>query len=106
MIKKGYIMRLFIGNLSYDTTEATLKEKFGADEVTIPTNDQGRPKGFAFVNVADDEKAKELIATMDKSDLDGRTIAVSEARPREDRSGGYNRGNDRNSGGGHGNWNR
>ncbi len=100
-------MRLFIGNLSYDTTEATLKEKFGADEVTIPTNDQGRPKGFAFVNVADDEKAKELIASMDKSDLDGRTIAVSEARPREDRSsgggGGYNRDN-RGSGGG--NWNR
>lgn len=102
-------MRLFIGNLSWNTTIETLQGLFGDGEVTIPTDKEtGRSKGFAFVNVADDAKAKELIESMNGKEVDGRTIAVSEARPREDRSnggGGYNRDNNR-GGGGHGNWNR
>jgi RNA recognition motif-containing protein len=85
--------RLYIGNLSYNTSEDTLRNTFGASQVIIPSDHQGRPKGFAFVEV-DEEKAADLITEWNGKDLDGRTIVVNEARPREDRpqqSGGYRR---------------
>jgi RNA recognition motif-containing protein len=102
--KKGnpVAKRLFIGNLSFNVTEQELQEAFaqwGASEVTIPTSDSGRPKGFGFVSVAD-EHASAAIAAMDGKDLAGRTIAVNEARPREDRGGGGGYGGGR--GGGYG----
>jgi cold-inducible RNA-binding protein len=78
--------RLYIGNLSYNTTEDTLTKTFSATAVVIPTDHSGRPKGFAFVDVEDDQ-ADELIQKWNGQDLEGRNIVVSEARPREDRSG-------------------
>jgi RNA recognition motif-containing protein len=82
--------RLFVGNLSFDTTEEDLRSAFaewGANEAAIPTGESGRPRGFGFVEV-DDDKAEAAIAAMNGSDLGGRPITVNEARPREDRGGG------------------
>lgn len=86
--------RLFVGNLSYDTTEADLEEAFGpydVSEVHVATDRMsGRPRGFAFVTVSD-EKAAEAISAWDGQELAGRPLTVNEARPREDR-GGYGGG--------------
>lgn len=81
--------RLYIGNLSYSTSEDALKNTFGATSVVVPIDHQGRPKGFAFVEV-DEEQAPKLIEEWNGKELDGRTIVVNEARPREDRGGQRN----------------
>jgi RNA recognition motif-containing protein len=87
--------RLFIGNLSFDVREDDLRaafEPYGATEVVVPTTDSGRPKGFAFVEVADDQ-AQAAIQAMNGKELQGREIAVDEARPRPTGdSGGGGRG--------------
>jgi cold-inducible RNA-binding protein len=86
--------RLYVGKLSYDTTESTLSELFGSvGEVVsvslITDRDSGRSKGFAFVEMADDGAAQEAINQLNGREVDGRNIAVAEARPkREDRGGG------------------
>src|SRR5262249_16956798 len=93
--------RLFVGNLSFDISESELVEAFsqwGATEATIPTTESGRPKGFGFVEVTDDQAAA-AISAMDGKELAGRTIAVNEARPREPRGGGGGGGD---GGGGYG----
>jgi RNA recognition motif-containing protein len=96
--------RLFVGNLSFDVTEDELQQAFsqwGATDATIPTSDSGRPKGFGFVDV-EDSQASAAIAAMDGKEIAGRTIAVNEARPREDRrtggGGGYGGGGGRSGG--------
>ncbi|MCH8979329.1 MAG: RNA-binding protein [Armatimonadetes bacterium] len=76
---------LFIGNLSYGTSESTLRDafsKYGSSEVRII---EGR--GFGFVEVEDDQ-AGAAIEEMNETELDGRKIIVNEARPRESRTGG------------------
>ena len=83
--------RLFVGNLSYSTTEETLKKHFeqcGTVESAEPISDRmtGRPKGFGFVEMATEEEAQKAIETLNGSTLDGREIAVNEARPREERT--------------------
>ena len=90
--------RLFVGNLSFDINEAQLQETFapyGCTGATIPANENGRPKGFGFVDVADDQAAA-AIAAMEGKELGGRNIAVSEAKPRPEvntwGSGGGGRG--------------
>ena len=100
--------RLFVGNLSYNTTEDDLREAFapyGVGEIFIPTNaDTGRPRGFAFVEVADDQ-LNAAIAAWDGKELAGRAIGVNEARPRENRprgGGGYGGGGGYDDGGGYG----
>ena len=88
--------KLYCGNLSYDTTEASLSEAFGAFGEVISVNmitDRmtGRSKGFAFVEMAEDNAAQEAINQLNGQELDGRTLKVAEARPqrrRDDRSGG------------------
>ena len=82
--------RLFIGNLSFNVSEDELLEAFtpfGATEVAIPVSESGRPKGFGFVTVPADQ-ADAAIQAMDGKDLAGRTVAVNEARPREQGGGG------------------
>ena len=82
--------RLFVGNLSFDTSEAELEEAFsqwGGSGATIPTNESGRPKGFGFIDVPDDQMDA-AIAGMNGRELAGRSLTVNEARPREDRGGG------------------
>jgi len=90
--------KLYVGNLSYETTEDTLRELFAGvgevDSVTLITDrHSGRSKGFAFVEMSKEEDAKTAIAQLNGTEVDGRTLNVSEARPREERpSGGFGRG--------------
>ena len=98
--------KLFVGGLSWDTTDASLKDFFAqAGTVTsasvITDKFSGRSKGFGFVEMASDEEAKEAIAKLNGQSLDGRTVAVNEARPQEPRSGG-SFGGGRSGGGGGG----
>jgi RNA recognition motif-containing protein len=83
--------KLYVGNLSYDTTSDDLREAFAqfgsvtSAEVMVD-RDTGRSRGFGFVEMADG--APEAIKGLDLTELQGRKITVSEARPREDRRGG------------------
>ena len=84
--------RIYVGNLSYQTTEgdlATLFEQVGqVDSVSVITDrDTGRSKGFAFVEMSNDD-AEKAIAQLNGTEVNGRTLTVNEARPREERSGG------------------
>jgi len=89
--------KLYVGNLSYNTTQEqlhTLFSKMGdiSEVVVITDRDTGRSKGFAFVEMATEEAAKEAIKRLNGSQLDDRTLTVSEARPREERSNSYGGG--------------
>jgi RNA recognition motif-containing protein len=85
--------KLYVGGLSYDTTEGTLKETFsGAGTVESATvimdRMSGRSKGFGFVEMSTDEEAQKAIEMFNGKDLDGRNITVNEARPMVPRNGG------------------
>ncbi len=91
--------KLYVGGLSYDTTEETLKNTFaevGTVETAVIINDRetGRSKGFGFVEMSTEDEAKKAIEALNGKELDGRTLIVNEARPQEPRprSGGYDRG--------------
>jgi len=82
--------KLYIGSLSYDTTEDALRDLFsGAGKVTsvaiIVDRISGRSKGFGFVEMSSEKEAKKAIEMFDKKELDGRSIQVSEARPMQKR---------------------
>jgi RNA recognition motif-containing protein len=86
-------VRLFIGNLPYGASEADLRAHFAAvaepSHVVMPVDrETGRPRGFAFVEFLDREKAEEVIRKFDAQPFQGRSLAVSEARAREDRPPG------------------
>src|SRR5262249_39481558 len=86
-------VRLFIGNLPYSATEAELRAHLSAvgepTSVVLPVDrDTGRPRGFAFVDYADRAVAEEAIRRFDQQPFKGRGLAVSEARPREERGPG------------------
>lgn len=92
--------KLYVGGLSYDTTEETLKDTFAqagtvASAVIIIDRMSGRSKGFGFVEMSTDEEAQKAIETLNGTELDGRTITVNEARPMSprpfNRGGGFNR---------------
>src|SRR6185369_16565154 len=83
-------VRLFVGNLPYDTTEAELREHFSAvgplTYVHLATDrETGRPRGFAFVEFSERSQAEEAVRRFNDHSFKGRTIAVNEARAREDR---------------------
>ncbi|MDH4163272.1 MAG: RNA-binding protein [Nitrospirota bacterium] len=91
--------KLYVGNLSYSTTEDDLREAFAKiGEVQSATliidQTNGRSKGFGFVEMANNEDAEKAISTMNGTTLFDRTITVNEARPKTDRprSGGYGGG--------------
>ncbi len=100
--------KLYVGGLSYNTSEAALKEAFavaGTVETATIIMDRmtNRSKGFGFVEMATDEEAQKAIETLDGKELDGRTLTVNEARPMEPRTprtGGYGRDNRGGFGGG------
>lgn len=104
-------MNIFAAKLSFDTQSEDLREAFEEfGEVTsasiITDKFTGKSKGFGFVEMANDDEARKAIAELNDSELDGRTIVVKKAEPREDRGGsggggGFNRG-----GGGGGGFNR
>jgi len=80
--------RLFVGSLSWNTTDDQLKDFFSSAGTVSSANvifdrDTNRSKGFGFVEMSSDEEAQKAIASLNGKDLDGRAIIVSEARPRE-----------------------
>jgi cold-inducible RNA-binding protein len=96
-------MKLYVGNLSFSTTEETLQAEFGAhgqvEEVAVITDrDTGRPRGFAFVSMNNDNEARAAIEALNGTEIDGRTITVNEARPKSNGGGGG--GGGRGGGGG------
>jgi len=81
-------VRLFVGNLSYDASEAELRQHFGSigpvSYCYLPTDrETGRPRGFAFVEFADDSFAQEAISRLNNQPFRGRPLAVKEAQPRQ-----------------------
>jgi RNA recognition motif-containing protein len=105
-------MKMYIGNLSFDTTKQdleTLFSEYGAvTDVHLPTDrESGRPRGFAFVTMDSNEAMNKAIAGVDGTDVGGRSLKVNEAQAREERSGGgggggYGGGNRGGGGGGGG----
>lgn len=91
--------KIYVGNLSFNTTKEGLESAFAAfgdvQSVAIITDrDTGRSRGFGFVEMTNDSEADNAINSLNGQQLDGRTITVNEARPREDRGGrggGYGR---------------
>lgn len=86
-------MDIYVGNLSYDTTEKTLRDAFAAHgavaKVKIPIDfNTGQPKGFAFVTMDDWKEGNAAIKALDGADVDGRPIRVNQAREREQRPAG------------------
>jgi RNA recognition motif-containing protein len=100
--------RLYVGNVSYETTELELRELFGqagtvTDAKVVTDRETGRPRGFAFVEMNSDEEARKTIGRLNGREVGGRAIAVSEARERPaGRSGGFGGGGPRGGSGGHG----
>lgn len=85
--------KLYVGNLSYGATEATIRslfEKHGTVQSVnlITDRDTGRSKGFAFVEMTNDSEAQRAITALNGKEIDGRALTVNEARPKEERSGG------------------
>ena len=100
-------MNLYVGNLSYTTTEASLRkafEAFGAvDSARIIIDKMtDKSKGFAFVEMPNAAEAKAAIEGLDGKDVDGRPLRVNEARPKTEGGGGGGRGGYRGGGGGGG----
>jgi RNA recognition motif-containing protein len=98
---------IFVGNLSFDATEGTVRsmfEQYGTvDRVNIVTDrDTGRARGFGFVEMSNDAEGQNAIAGINGRDMDGRTLNVNEARPKENRAGGGGGGGFRGNGGGGG----
>ena len=98
-------MNIYVGNLSYETTEENLKEAFEVfGEVKtvkiIKDNYTGRSKGFGFVEMPSKDEARSAIEALNGKDLKGRSLNVSEARPRsQGRRGGAKHGGPRRGGG-------
>jgi RNA recognition motif-containing protein len=98
-------MNIYIGNLSFDTTDDQLRQAFeGFGEVSsvniIKDKYTGESRGFAFVEMSDQEAATAAISGVNGQDLNGRTLNVNEARPRTDRGGGGGGGGRGGRGGG------
>src|SRR5262249_24106291 len=106
--------KLFVGNLSFNTTENDLQDAFAAHGTVIEANlmvdrMSGRPRGFGFVTMSTPEEAQKAIAALNGATVDGRALTVNIARPREDRpnppsggggGGGHSRGGYGGGGGG------
>ncbi|MBI4159785.1 RNA-binding protein [Candidatus Wolfebacteria bacterium] len=94
--------KLYVGGLSYDTNETSLRDAFAqvgavASAVIIMDKMTGRSKGFGFVEMSSDDEAEKAIEMWNGKELDGRTLTVNEARPMEPRrqgggGGGFDRG--------------
>jgi len=89
--------KLFVGGLSWDTTDDGLRQAFASyGEITeakvITERDSGRSRGFGFVTFAQDDDAKTAISKMDGTSLDGKTIKVNEAQEKSPRGGGRSGG--------------
>lgn len=100
-------MKLYVGNLSYNVTSQGLEEMFAAygqvkSAQVIQDRDTGRSKGFGFVEMVDANQARAAIEGLNLKEMDGRSLTVNEARPREERGGGGGGGGRGYGGGGGG----
>jgi RNA recognition motif-containing protein len=98
--------KLYVGNLAYSVRDESLQQAFGqfgtvTSAKVMMDRDTGRSKGFGFVEMGSDAEAQAAINGMNGQSLEGRAIVVNEARPREDRPGGFG-GGGRSGGGGYG----
>jgi len=90
--------KLFVGNLSFNTTENDLQDAFAAHGTVVEANMMmdratGRPRGFGFITMSSPEEAQKAIDALNGKDLDGRALTVNEAKPREEnRTGGHSSG--------------
>ncbi len=90
-------MKIYVGNLSFDTSETQVRELFAQhgevnDVALITDRETGRPRGFGFVEMPNDQSAREAITALDGNEVGGRSIKVNEARARAERpAGGGNR---------------
>jgi RNA recognition motif-containing protein len=111
--QQSFIMNIYVSNLSFNVQDEDLREFFTPyGEVSsakiITDKLSGKSRGFGFVEMPDDAAAAKAVAELDSSTVDGRTIKVTEAKPKEDRprggggGGGYRGGNDFGGGGGGG----
>ena len=99
--------KLFVGNLSFNTTENDLQDAFAAHGTVTETNlmmdrMSGRPRGFGFITMSTAEEAQKAIAALNGAQLDGRALTVNIAKPREERAPGGGGGGRREYGGGSG----
>jgi len=90
-------VRLFVGNMPYGATDADLRSHFAQvgepSQIVIPVDrETGRPRGFAFVEMGDQESAQRAISELDKHQYGGRSLTVNEAKPMEPRNGGGRNG--------------
>ena len=100
-------MKLYVGNISFDTTSQDLEQIFGEIGTVESTNiiedrDTGRSRGFAFVEMSSKEEGQNAISQLDGKEIDGRSLKVNEAKPRENGGGGGNRGGGGGGRGGYG----
>ncbi len=98
-------MKLYVGNLSYQTSDANLQELFSqvgtVESASLVTDrDTGRSRGFGFVEMASREDGEKAIQQFNGKEIDGRSLTVSEARPRENSNRGGGGGGGRNFNGG------
>ena len=96
--------KLYVGNLSFDTTAQDLETMFAESGTVTSANiiedrETGRSRGFAFVEMSSAEEAKAAIAAFDGKEVGGRNLKVNEAKAREERSGGGGGGGGRRGGG-------
>lgn len=99
--------KLYVGNLSFNTTETELQDLFAqagvvSEVVLMQDKFTGKSRGFAFVTMASDAEAQTAITQFNGKTVDGRPLTVNEARPREERTGGGGGGGYRGGGGGGG----
>ncbi len=97
-------MKLYVGNLSFNTSESQLRDMFAqhgdvASAALVMDRETGRPRGFGFVEFNDDQQARTAMTALAGANVDGRTLTVNEAKPREGGGGGGRR-----DGGGGGRW--
>jgi RNA recognition motif-containing protein len=96
-VKHRMSNKLFVGNLSFDTTENDLNDAFAAHGTVMETNllmdrETGRPRGFGFITMNSPEEAQKAISALNGSQLGGRALTVNVAKPREERPAGGNGG--------------
>jgi len=99
--------KLFVGNLSFNTTENDLQDAFAAHGTVVETNlmmdrETGRPRGFGFITMSSAEEAQKAIDALNGKSIDGRALTVNVAKPREERTGGGGGGRREYGGGGGG----
>jgi cold-inducible RNA-binding protein len=92
--------KLFVGNLSFNTTENDLQDAFAAHGTVLEANlmmdrVSGRPRGFGFVTMSTPEEAQAAMSALNGASVDGRNLTVNEAKPREERAGGAGYGGGR-----------